>query len=245
MWDWNNIGLEDFLASHPKIRIADINEGKVELAGEYHLKKQLSGSHLIDRTYLLRIVCPHDYPGNLPIVLDEGTYFPRNQEYHTYSDGSFCLGSELKIKSILRDDHSLTVFFEKIIDQFLYAVSYRIEYGNYPFGELAHGEKGLVDDYGEMFGLAGKLSILRALQALGKRKRNANKLLCPCGCGLRLGRCDYRSVLNEFRNIGRRRWFRQHLKESFTPLEKPRMTTKKKVRASRSMTVKHNKRDGA
>lgn len=236
MRHWDGLGLEDFLASHPRMRIAEINNDKVELAGEYYLKAQLSGSQLIDRMYLLRLICPRDYPGKLPKVLDEEGYFPRNQECHTYSDGSFCLGSELKIKSLLRDDHSLTAFFEKIIDRFLYAVSYRIEFGNFPYGELAHGEKGLIDDYGEMFGLEGKPSVLRGLQTLGKRKREANKLLCPCGCGLRLGRCDYRFVLNEFRNIERRRWFRQHLKESFAPLEKPKKT-KKKTHALRSMPV--------
>ena len=220
MRHWESLGLEDFLALHPKIRIAEIDDEKVELAGEYHLKAQLAGSQIVDRTYLLRIVCPRDYPGKLPKVLDEGRDFPRNQEYHTYSDGSFCLGSELKIKSVLRDDHSLSAFFEKIIDRFLYAVSHRIEFGNFPYGELAHGEQGLIDDYGDMLDLEGKLPVLRALEALGKRKREANKLPCPCGCGFRLGRCDYRFVLNEFRNIERRCWFRQHLKESFTLLKK-------------------------
>ena len=158
-----------------------------------------------------------DFPSTkkLPKVLDEGRYFPRNQECHTYSDGSFCLGSELKIKSILRGDHSFTAFFENIVDRFLYAITHRIEFGNFPYGGLAHGEQGLIDDDGEMFGFSGKLSVLRALRALGKRKREANKLPCPCGCGRRLGRCNYRFVLNELHNIERRRWFRQHLEKSF------------------------------
>jgi len=230
MRHWDDLGLEDFLASHPRIRIVAINNDQVELAGEYHLKAQLAGSQLIDRTYQLRLVCPHDYPRKLPKVLDEGRYFPRNQEYHTYSDGSFCLGSELKIKSLLLSDHSFTAFFEYIVDRFLYAITHRIEFGNFPFGELAHGEQGLVDDYGEMFGLSEKLSVLRALRALGKRKREANKLPCPCGCGRRLGRCNYRFLLNEFRNIERRRWFRQHLKKSFKPIERPKPKVGKRKR---------------
>lgn len=234
MWHWDALGLEDFLAGHPRIRIAEINDDRLVLAGEYHLRAQLAGSQLIDRTYRLKLVCPRDYPAKLPKVIDEEKYFPRNQEYHTYGDGSFCLGSELKIKSLLRDEHSLSVFFKEIVDRFLYAVTHRIEFGNFPYGELAHGEQGLVDDYGEMFGLSGKLAVLRALRALGKRKREANKLPCPCGCGLRLGRCNYRFVLNGFRNIARRRWFRQHLKDSFRPIEKPKKL-KKKARASRSM----------
>lgn len=235
MRHWDGLGLEDFLASHPRIRIVEINNDKIELAGEYHLKAQLAGSQLVDRTYQLRLVCPRDYPRSLPKVLDEGKYLPRNQDYHTYSDGSFCLGSELKIKSLLREDHSFTAFFENIVDRFLYAVSHRIEFGVFPYGELAHGEQGLIDDYGEMFGLSGKLSVLRALRALGKRKREANKLPCPCSCGRRSGCCDYRFVLNEFRNVERRRWFRQHLKKSFKPIERPKPKMgKRKRRVQRS-----------
>ena len=229
MQHWTTIGLEDFLAAHPRIRIAEINDERLVLAGEYHLRAQLEGSKLVDRTYRLKLVCPRDYPNKLPTVIDEEEYFPRNQEHHTYSDGSFCLGSELKIKSLIRHDHLILAFFEKIIDRFLYAVTHRIEYGNFPYGDLAHGEQGLVDDYGEMLGVTGKLAVMRALQALGKRKRDANKLPCPCGCGHRLGRCNYRFVLNGFRNIERRRWFRQHLKSSFTPIEKPKRRKHKKT----------------
>jgi len=227
MRQWDDIGLEEFLAAHPRIRITEINDDRVELAGEYDLKAQLVGSQLVEQTYLLRVVCPRDFPKRLPEVFDEGRYIPRCQDYHTYSDGSFCLASEIRIKSLLRDDHSLLAFFEKIIDRFLYAVTHRIEFGVFPYGELAHGEQGLIDDYGEMLGLSGKLSVLRALQALGRRKREANKLPCPCGCGLRLGLCDYRFVLKQFRSIERRRWFRFHLRDSFKPLEKPQKNNKK------------------
>ena len=231
---WGSIGLEDFLAAHPRIRIEEIDDTQLVLAGEYHLKAQLTGSQLIEKTYQLKLVCPREYPQKLPKVIDEEEFFPRCQDYHTYDDGSFCLGSELKIKSLLRDRHSLSIFFEKIVDRFLYAVTHRIEYDNFPYGELAHGEQGLVDDYGEIFGVDGKLAVMRALQALGKRKREANKLPCPCACGLRLGRCDYRFALNGFRNIERRRWFRGHLKESFKPIEKTKKV-KRKVSASRAM----------
>lgn len=153
MRHWDALELEDFLAAHPRIRILEINDARLVLAGEYHLKAQFPGSQLVERTYRLKLVCPRDYPAKLPAVIDEEKYFPRNQEYHTYGDGSFCLGSELKIKSLLKGNLSLSAFFEKIVDGFLYAVTHRIEYGNFPYGELAHGEQGLVDDYGEMFGI--------------------------------------------------------------------------------------------
>lgn len=221
MRHWDALGLGDFLANHPRIRIIEINDDQVVLAGEYHLRAQLAGSQLVDRTYRLKVELPRDYPHKLPKVIDEEGYFPQELEYHIYSDGSFCLGSELKIKSLLRENYSFTDFFEKIIDQFLYSVTHRIEFGNFPYGELAHGEQGLIDDYGEMFAVNGKLAVVRALRALGRRKRIANKLPCPCGCRQRLGHCNYRFILNGFRNIERRRWFRKTLIESIKPTKNP------------------------
>ncbi|MGL4616231.1 MAG: hypothetical protein ACRCVV_20540, partial [Shewanella sp.] len=115
MKHWKAIGLEEFLSAYSNIRLVDVHADKVELQGEYQLKAQLAGSQFIERTFSLRIVCPSEYPRALPVVFDTAGYFPRNQDFHTYSDGSFCLGSDLKIKSILKADSSLTTFFEKIV----------------------------------------------------------------------------------------------------------------------------------
>ncbi|HCR4067385.1 MULTISPECIES: hypothetical protein [Morganellaceae] len=226
MKKWKSIGLEEFLTAYPKIRLIEVHTDKVELQGEYQLKAQLDGSHTIEKTFSLRIVCTNDYPNKLPTVYDASNYFPRNRDYHTYADGSFCLGSELKIRSILKGDSSLITFFDKIVVKFLYAVSHRIEFGNFPYGDLAHGEQGLLDDYAELFKIDGKASVLLALKILGIRKRNANKLQCPCGCNSRLGKCNYRLFLNQFRYIERRRWFKIHLADSFTPIPKTKKINK-------------------
>lgn len=234
MQNWDALQLDAFLAENPKFRIAEINAERVVLSGEYHLRAKLAGSQVIDKTYRLKFDCANDYPRTLPRVVDEGRFFPRNADFHTYSDGSLCLGSELKIKQILNADLTIKSFFDHVVDPFLYSVSHRMEHGNYPFGELAHGEQGLIDDYAEMFGLKDKASVLLALKALGKRKREANKLSCPCGCGRRLGCCSYRFKLNIWRNLERRRWFREHLNKSFTPIERTSKKVKKVNPALRS-----------
>ena len=218
MQHWDVLKLDDFLARNPKIRIASLSEQNVILSGELYLKARLDGCQAIERTYKLKIVIEKGYPSKLPQVYDESDYFPRSQVYHVYEDGSFCLGSDFKIKSVLNSDPSIDAFIQRIIEPFLYAVSHRIQYGTYPYGELAHGEQGLLDDYEEMFSVNGKGAVLTVLKALGKRKRVANKLACPCGCQMRLGRCNYRFTLNQWRNVERRRWFREHLKNAFTPM---------------------------
>jgi hypothetical protein len=229
MGKWDVLRLDEFLAENPKFRIAELSDERVVLLGEYDLKAQLAGCQVIDKTYRLRFVCTNNYPRILPKVFDVGAYFPRSQDFHTYNDGEFCLGSELKIKGTIQKDQTITNFFSGVVDPFLYSVSHQIEFGVYPLGELSHGEPGLIEDYENIFGIKGKASVLLVLRALGKRKREANKLPCPCGCGLRLGRCIFRITLLPWRSIERRRWFRDHLKNSFTAIERTKRVKRKKV----------------
>jgi len=217
MSKWNEIKLQTFLSLHPKMRLVEYGEGQVIVEGEYYLNAQMDGYEIIQDTYKLRIIFSNRYPRSLPKVIELDNRIPRDSEYHTYEDGSFCLGSEIKLKSILFEHPSITDFVEKILNPFLYAISYKMQYSLCPFGELDHGEEGLVDDYKQFFYVSDKASVLHVLRALGKRKRIANKLPCPCGCGNRIGLCDYRFNLQRWRRLERLRWFRNHLK-NFTPV---------------------------
>ncbi len=208
------------------MRLAEFGDNVV-IEGVYDLNAQMDGFKVIQETFKLKLTFPATYPKDLPTVTEISNSIPRYSDYHTYSDGSFCLGSDVKLKSILFEAPAITDFADKILDPFLYAVSYKYKYGVYPFGELDHGEAGLIDDYEQLFSVNGKNSVLLALVALGKRKREANKLLCPCGCGFRLGRCEYRFRLARWRKIARRRWFRGHLSK-FSPVERPKKTKKSK-----------------
>ena len=205
------------MSQHPKMRLTEYNVERVVVEGEYLLNAKMDGYEVIQDTYKLQITFPAHYPRSLPRVNELDKRIPRKSDYHTYDDGSFCLGSEIKIKSILFDHPLITEFIEKILNPFLYAVSYRLQFNIYPFGELDHGEKGLVDDYIHLFNVPDKASVLQVLGALGKRKRVANKMRCPCGCGNRIGKCNYRFNLQHWRRLERLRWFRNHLKE-FSPV---------------------------
>lgn len=215
MLKWNKLKLHSFLAQHPKMRLIEYGEDQVIVEGEYNLNARMDGFETIQETYKLRIIFPARYHRYLPKVIELDNHIPRDLDYHTYKDGSFCLGSEIKLKSILFEHPSIIDFTEKILNPFLYAVSYKMQYDFYPFGDLDHGEDGLVDDYQFLFNVPDKSAVLQVLRALGKRPRVANKLQCPCGCGKRIGVCNYRFNLQRWRRIERLRWFRNHLKQFF------------------------------
>jgi hypothetical protein len=82
--------------------------------------------------------------------------------------------------------------------------------GDFVFGELAHGDQGIVDDYSAMLGLKERHQVTQAIHLLGLKKRLANKKPCPCGCGKRLGSCPFHHKLNEFRKMAPVSWFKAH-----------------------------------
>lgn len=195
--------------------LARITDRLLVIEGDYDICAMVDGYSPIEESYQLRIEIGRRYPKETPKVFEHGNRIPLDPEHHIFDDKSFCLGSEIKIKGILRRNPSLNDFCERLLTPFLYSVSYKMRFGIWPYGELKHGELGLIDDYEVLFNVHGKQAVLSVLQALGFRKRVANKLPCPCGCGERLGRCDFRFSLRAWREIASREWFRRHLKNRF------------------------------
>lgn len=91
---------------------------------------------------------------------------------------------------------------------YLYAVSHKLQHGGpFPFGELAHGTPGALDEYVDLFGLEDRTKIKQALYLLGLKKRIANKRPCPCGCEKRLGVGTFNRRLLPLRKLSSPKWF--------------------------------------
>ena len=210
---WSELRLQDFLSAYPQMRLIELSDKRVIVEGHYNLNAQMEGYEVIQCQYRIRVTFPVQYPKALPQVVELDRRIPRKMDYHIYSDGSFCLGSNIKLKSVLFEHPTATDLIETVISPFLYKISYKLKYDVVPFGELDHGVDGLIDDYLRIFKVEGKSSVLRVLQALGKRKRDANKVLCPCGCNKRIGKCKFRFALQNWRKLEKRSWFRKHFVE--------------------------------
>jgi hypothetical protein len=210
LW-WDDIELEAFLSQNPRMRLAGFYDDSLTIEGEYCIHAAMEGAQEIEETFSLRISVSRNFPREAPRVSETRGRIPETSDHHINHDGSFCLGSEIKVKSILSESPNLLAFSERILTPFLYSVSHKIQFGFFPYGDLSHGEEGLLEDYQLIFKVHDKSSVMLALKALSIRKRAANKLPCPCNCGSRLGKCDYRFFINQWRDLERRSWFRRHL----------------------------------
>ena len=203
--------MSQFLSDYPGMSTAPCSDAGVRLLGKFRFKAKVPGGDEIDDYYKLEIFIPDKFPQILPKVKEIGGKIPREGNFHINQDGTLCLGSPLRLLRKVHGDPNLTGFVNKCLVPYLYAVSYKLIHGgDFVFGELAHGEQGLVDDYSAMLGLKERHQVTQAIQLLGLKKRIANKRPCPCGCGKRLGMCPFHHKLNEFRKIVPRSWFKAH-----------------------------------
>ena len=170
------------------------------------------GKKIID-SYQIEITIPAAFPRVLPSVKETGGKIPRDGKHHVNSDKTLCLGSPLRLLHKISIKPTLVGFAENCLVPYLYAVSNKLQNGeDFSFGELAHGEKGIVEDYMELFRFKTRSQVNNALILLGTKRRRANKQPCPCGCGKSLGRCRFHWTLNVYRKLASRSWFKTHQK---------------------------------
>jgi len=199
-------GVDDLLDRYPGLAIVPGSSKELVLEGEITFCAAPRGGERICDTYLVRVAVPPSFPSNLPWAYELRGRVP--QDFHVNPDNTLCLGSPLKLHLALYKDATLAGFLELCVVPFLYGVSYREKHGEPPFGELDHGDAGLMKEYMEHFCVSDKLAVVQMLQLCSMKKRVANKRPCPCNSGKRLGRCHH-LALNFLRLRLGRSWFRR------------------------------------
>lgn len=204
-------GISQFLRKYTKMAIRPSGNSFLLIEGKFDFSAQKEGIEPITDCYDIQISFPNKFPRELPTVYETAGRIPRKGEYHVNSDGSLCLGSPIRLLMKLSRSPTYLGFASECIVPYLFSISYKFKYGKFPFGELPHGTPGELVDYANLFGLKSIEQARVAVKYLGMKKRHANKLPCPCGCGRRLGKCSFNNRLNEFRLLAERGWFRSLL----------------------------------
>jgi hypothetical protein len=197
-------GVEELLLKYPEFRLQPAKGEETILAGSLEFSAQARDQKLISDRYEISISISLDYPRAIPLVRETAMRIPR--DFHKLDSGHLCLGSPTRLRMILAETPSLLSFVERCVIPYLYSYSIVEDGGVAPFGELSHGARGLRDDLASMIGIDDDLALLGFVRLLAMKKRKANKRPCPCGAGMRLGRCHHRK-LNTLRDKLGRGWF--------------------------------------
>lgn len=135
----------------------------------------------------LEIVVPGDFPLAFPRVrelsncIDE--YYP-----HQYTNGQFCLASDLELRMFFSQDTDICSFIEKYVIPYLYTYRFYEEYGVYPYGERSHGTMGNLEYLKDLFQVDDWKQVLDIMLFVVQSSYRGH-LLCPCGSGKRIRKC--------------------------------------------------------
>ncbi|MBU0769681.1 MAG: hypothetical protein KJ687_11390 [Proteobacteria bacterium] len=205
------IGIRKFLTDYPGMSLVPSRGSYWVIKGVFSFSAMPKGKRSIVDSYQIKITVPDEFPRAIPTVTETTRKIPRDGMHHVNPDGSLCMGSPLRLLQKISENPNLAGFSENCLVPYLYGVSYKLQTGEeFPFGELPHGENGILEDYLILFGLKTTNQVKQALKLLGIKERIANKQSCPCACGQRLGKCSFRHNLNQYRKLATRPWFRDH-----------------------------------
>lgn len=168
-----------------------------------------AGGRVLDESYQIRLIVPDNYPRSLPRVYELAGRIPASFHTNPEPDGSLCLGAPTAIRLAIQND-TLAEFVEKAVVPYLYGYYCFLLDGTMPFDELPHGVEGIISDLLPRFKLPPSADVAEALRLAGLPKRQANKQLCPCRSGIRLGRCHHKPLNELRRRLGRSWWREEH-----------------------------------
>ncbi len=190
--DYLSDEIERFLDAFPNMTTASFRGRGRLLRGQFYFAAREKGEEIIEATYHLEFLIPRNFPQALPEVRELDGRIPRHDDYHVHPNGSLCLGAPLRLLMILRERPGLVSYAHNCVIPYLYAIICKIQgKKDYAFGELKHGKDGRYCDYAGLFGLKNKDEVDYCFELLGMKRRRANKLLCPCGCGKILRKCNF------------------------------------------------------
>jgi len=201
----HRLGIDDLLRRFPHLALRPHRDGRIVIAGDLQFSAVVLRFGTIEDAFSVEIHIPENFPSRLPSVFERDGRIPKT--HHKMTDGSLCLGSPLVLRLKAVKGRTLLAFVEACIVPYFAGYSIYERTGEMLFGELAHGIPGLLEEYGRLTGATSDAACIGLIECLGLKKRVANKRMCPCGSGRRLGRCHNRRI-NPLREVASRAWFR-------------------------------------
>ena len=194
----SDIGIDRFLNKQQFMSICPYINEYICIQGQYQFYAKTEEYGEIRDKYSLKILIPVDFPEHAPKVWEiNGVITKELAQGHMFVDENLCLGSPFSISSFIHEYPDLEVYCQKFLIPYLYAISYKREHGGeLIFGELEHGLRGIADDF---LNLSCEQELTYAIELINRKKRIANKKICPCGCGKRLGVCKLHYKINVLR----------------------------------------------
>jgi hypothetical protein len=170
--------------SYPRLCLTQREDKTWVVAGQLRFRAEYKGEQ-VDDEYTVEIFIPEEYPSFPPMARETGGRIPR--DFH-HSEDELCLGALPAIAQTFSQEPTLLGFINNSLIPYLYSYSYKCQFGNLPFGELAHGWRGILEYYQDLFQITDRKAVLNLLKIVAQNKYRGH-IPCPCGSQKRLRAC--------------------------------------------------------
>ena len=188
--------VNSLLQIYDKLHIEKESNEEIILSGEIQVNRTSLSYHVYN-AYEIEIHIPLE-SDELPYIFDVGNAIDPNYS-HRYLDRKLCLETDSAIKMRFVDGFDLVSWMQEFVELYFFSYEYYKRYGCFPFGERAHGNKGILQSFENVFkedNLAKVEDILRFINSGHYR----GHLPCPCGSGKKMRVCHGNSIKPFFEN---------------------------------------------
>jgi hypothetical protein len=182
---------KEIQSNYPDLHVHIENE-KVFIRGSFPITFE---NEILDR-YQVEIEFPLDYPDSVPIVREIGGRIPRAVDSHIIpATGQCCLFlPDERWKAHPKGSSFLDFLNGPVRNFFLGQTMVRLGQ-SWPFGEHAHGIKGIIEYYKGLLETEDVFTILNYLDYMSKPVIKGH-WSCPCGSGNRLRKCHFERLID-------------------------------------------------
>ncbi|MGA7617105.1 MAG: SEC-C domain-containing protein [Thermoanaerobaculia bacterium] len=191
---WHLRAPEEYACQRADVRRAYPNlhffpEERLVLRGSFPVA--LAGE-TIDR-FQIEVILPDDYPATAPVVREIGGRIPRISDRHVEAHGGACLFIPEEEAVYFPPGSTLLDFLQGPVRSFFVSQLYFEKFGEWPFGQWAHGAAGTLQFYASRIGIDDPRIVLAFVGYLSRREIKGH-WPCPCGSGKVLRRCHREKV---------------------------------------------------
>lgn len=207
--------------------------GCTVITGPYALDASYDGIRLAE-DFELQLTIPADYPESLPRVKEISDIIAPSYE-HLFVDRSFCLGVQGELLIAQLKNPSLVRLYDGPVRSYLYSYLFHERYGRYPFGDRAHGTKGILQFYSEFFDEPSLIKTWKLLLSAVTEEYRGH-LPCPCGSNIVGRKCHGDAVLR-LKRSGAISGAKADLEQTQLEFAAARAKSEKRRRALRGVSI--------
>jgi hypothetical protein len=158
---------------------------------------------VLDR-YSVELQLPRNHPTRLPVVRETGGRIPRHMDRHIIAaDGTACVLLPDERWRLWPVSSSLLKYLTGPLHSFFLAQTMVEEGQSWPFGQWAHGAKGIFQFYQELLKTSNLRAITNYLEYLAAKKVKGH-WDCPCRSGKKLRDCHFEQIKDLREKISRK-----------------------------------------